>query len=839
MRKVLQKSVALLIVLGFVLPSFAGVVPTADDGKWYYVQSERHNTGATNPGPWWTKTASNKIIPHSLSKTDAQKFTLVTSSAGKVTIKAFDGTKFNGMTFDATGTTNGWTITPGKGMKNVIDGASFPGQSSGLHQGAGGWNWEVHENYYNLNGYSTFFFYEADEDVELEIDIDEAEILKSETVAGNNPGQTPQSAIDDYTLAINTAKATLGSTDATAIQNAINALATATTTFINAENELVTSSTAANPVWYLIKNVGRNNANVTAYTDGFGNLMRCVYQNIPADGTGTNAQAPALKYLYRFEKQADGTYKIENAAFISGSGGIQKTADGGNSSQHIKYTGVSSNWDLQYLGEAPTGRNQMKIVADNNSTWHCAGWKGIVSWGGGLNSPSAWYVEEYTGNVDELYKSLLQETLNIANNLYQEVSEGTDFGQVPANSDQKDNLHSEINSAQAVYDNNASTNNDLLTATNQLKTKINEYRAIINQDVNALVSTDNTKYRWYTIRSTSSHAYATGKVISSNGRNVGEKYTYEEVGSPVTKSQLFRFQIVNAQQKKVNIIDKNGNSIAQNGSISSSTTLKEFSLSLITDDYSFNINPAGASPIHAQENGAHIVNWPGDRGSSSAWVFDFVKEMKLNWIGNSYITIGGKNNNGTWYDGTGSGHSSFNGANLGDKEAAIVLGGEIQAYHPVTEGISMGYKILDGADPQTANVVVAETYVALPKIGDQDNNSKHYAETSVDISGLTKDETYYLHVWFKGVEGANAPEWDSNMGNNYVATFTKIETSTGVEEATLSQGVSVNNGIITVKGVKDFEVYSLAGQQINAKQALQAGVYIVKVKDTAVKVVVK
>lgn len=51
--------------------------------------------------------------------------------------------------------------------------------------------------------------------------------------------------------------------------------------------------------------------------------------------------------------------------------------------------------------------------------------------------------------------------------------------------------------------------------------------------------------------------------------------------------------------------------------------------------------------------------------------------------------------------------------------------------------------------------------------------------------------------------------------------------------------VSVNNGVITVAGADNFEVYSIDGQKQNTKSALQGGVYLVKANGATQKVVVK
>ncbi len=67
--------------------------------------------------------------------------------------------------------------------------------------------------------------------------------------------------------------------------------------------------------------------------------------------------------------------------------------------------------------------------------------------------------------------------------------------------------------------------------------------------------------------------------------------------------------------------------MANNGAIATTSTAdNNFALNLLADGYSFNIKPTSLNAIHAQETGAHIVNWPGDAGTSSAWVFEYALE---------------------------------------------------------------------------------------------------------------------------------------------------------------------------------------------------------------------
>ncbi len=243
------------------------------------------------------------------------------------------------------------------------------------------------------------------------------------------------------------------------------------------------------------------------------------------------------------------------------------------------------------------------------------------------------------------------------------------------------------------------------------------------------------------------------------------------------------------------------------------------------------------------------ANMNADRNSSlgeygmTSWYLIYHSDIDLTWIGNSYITIGGKDNGGTWYKGSNQAGSmaNFEGTNLGDKRSSIVLGGQVQAYKPTDNAVQMWYKVIDTTDDSAA---IAETSFDLPKELDPQtgenttNNSRHYGETTIDISGLTDGKTYRLEVWFKGVDGS-VVKWDSNMNNNYKATFNKIAQNTGLNDIALKHGISVKNGVITVDGVENFSVFTVAGQRVNANQTLQAGVYVVKVENLVQKVVVK
>ncbi len=89
----------------------------------------------------------------------------------------------------------------------------------------------------------------------------------------------------------------------------------------------------------------------------------------------------------------------------------------------------------------------------------------------------------------------------------------------------------------------------------------------------------------------------------------------------------------------------------------------------------------------------------------------------------------------------------------------------------------------------------------------------------------------------------NKADRNSALGADSMTAWYLIEHSknsndvASIEEQNIS--ITVVNGVVNVLGVDNFEVYTLAGQKVNAKQQLQAGVYIVKVDNAARKVVVK
>lgn len=248
------------------------------------------------------------------------------------------------------------------------------------------------------------------------------------------------------------------------------------------------------------------------------------------------------------------------------------------------------------------------------------------------NSQVAWYFivapgseANYTDALNAQIKVSFDAKVVEAENLIALTTEGVGFGQYTV--DARSALSAAIVGALAVQADNTKTNEEILAATTTLNAAITTYKSAINANPVSLLSASSSNYRWYWIKSTSASAYAQNAVISAAARLSGEKFTFEPKAAEVSDAQLFRFELTEDQTKVLNIVNKSGGYMASNGAIATvSTPSNTFSLNLLADGYSFNIKPTSVDALHAQQTGAHIVNWAGVAGTSSAWVFEYALE---------------------------------------------------------------------------------------------------------------------------------------------------------------------------------------------------------------------
>lgn len=383
-------------------------------------------------------------------------------------------------------------------------------------------------------------------------------------------------------------------------------------------------STVEKPVYYYIESAwdGTPSLNNTS-VDARGHLMYA-----PTSTSG-------VQLKHNFKATITSTLSEDNAIWqIISENGVVKMKNKGtglylNESKFATST-PSLSATFSSIVAAPT-----QFTIKNNATSAIVAWTNtncdrLTSQYWGANGPAAWYFIVLPGseaNYQEFYmlsiKNELAAKIAQAQTMYNATTQGAGFGQYPQSARQ--DLAASFASAQAVHDNVASTEQELVDATLAVLTAVNTYRTFIVSDPELLTDTQN--YRWYWIRSTTVNAYAAGKVISSTGRLTGSKFTFEAKASEPVDEQLFRFELTDDKLKVKNIINKTGKFMAANGAVSDTAVVANtFSLVPLNDGLSFNIKPASVAAIHAQESGTHIVNWAGDGGSASAWVFDLALE---------------------------------------------------------------------------------------------------------------------------------------------------------------------------------------------------------------------
>jgi hypothetical protein len=248
----------------------------------------------------------------------------------------------------------------------------------------------------------------------------------------------------------------------------------------------------------------------------------------------------------------------------------------------------------------------------------------------GANGAAAFYFIVVPGSEDnyaifymESIKAELASVITRAQAMLDISQGGGEFGQYPMAA--RTALSDLIAAAEAVAADTDATESELVAQTTAVNDGLAVYISTVNDD--PVLLTDATHYRWYWIRSTSTHVYAADKVFSSVGRDVGLKYTFEAKAAEPIDEQLFRFELTEDKSAVQNIVCKTGTFMSTNGTIVADP-LEEptFSLIVLNDGISYNIKPSTASALHAQEAGANIVNWAGVAGSASAWVFDLAMQ---------------------------------------------------------------------------------------------------------------------------------------------------------------------------------------------------------------------
>lgn len=115
--------------------------------------------------------------------------------------------------------------------------------------------------------------------------------------------------------------------------------------------------------------------------------------------------------------------------------------------------------------------------------------------------------------------------------------------------------------------------------------------------------------------------------------------------------------------------------------------------------------------------------------------------------------------------------------------------------------------------------------------------------SSVNITTGLANGTYDLVIWYETV-----CHGDTIKSSEYATSFTVNNEPTSIENASINASISANNGIInaTFEGTANVQLYTVSGQLINGtvatnnfSQAVQSGIYLLKMNEKVFKVIVK
>ena len=213
-------------------------------------------------------------------------------------------------------------------------------------------------------------------------------------------------------------------------------------------------------------------------------------------------------------------------------------------------------------------------------------------------------------------------------------------------------------------------------------------------------------------------------------------------------------------------------------------------------------------------------------------IFLFNSAWGQSWCGNSFITV-----NGTWYTGSNSyvqPAGLFQGANIGSFSTNFILGGELQVWPSLSSPATLYYSIDSGNF----------TAITLPNNGAVGNNSKHYGESTISVTGLTNG-SHSVAIYF---QAGSAAVYDNNSSANFVASFTKTALTGFSQNLESSLSIFAQNGEIKAifNGTAQINLYSVTGQLIRSvsatnqfNQSVKSGVYLLRINGQSHKVLVQ
>lgn len=630
MRKRFTKFVATLAVLFSTTLALMGQLPqvsTTGNDVWYFIQASPRDAAKPN-AKWLTGAADGgELSVAEFATSDTQRWKVVAMGEGYALINKANGTYMNtdqvwtGAV--ATSLLYASTAAPTTAVKfvpslllvngvNIVDVGTVVAANNTIdaatmkfsfYSAGSSINKPISYNAINIHS-SVKFMQEKDF---LKDAIAKVQSVLDGASVGNNPGQYSEESIGGMTDVLAAYKAIYEDPTTTAenfIKSA-NELLAVYDEFITQINLPLLSTNVDQ--WYFIQGTRPANSYVTSMGAGLQPLSKPV---IPDD-----------TQLWKLVSNPNGGFAIQNKVTM----------------EYIN-TDLESNTIITTQPNMPA--NGLRFIASDiitNKTvrfWvenvegstpayrlHAGGsghnW-GLMTWTGDRYDNSSWLFMSYV----EALKLNLKLELDNTRAQYESSVEGSIIGQYSKES--RDALFAVIDRVEKLNLDDLAAE-DLIENTNALKEAAANF--VCNTDVTTLESaTPHLTDRWFRVINAATADYAKNKAMSSNGRELTQKFTFETIDT-ASDAQLFRFEL-NEGKTAVRAIANKANKyyLGANGAIVETPTEGvEFAISAL-DNFSFWIVPTGFAPIHAQATGSHIVNWNSGAGSASAWKFEYVKE---------------------------------------------------------------------------------------------------------------------------------------------------------------------------------------------------------------------
>ena len=629
--KITSFLISLMVFAGSVFELRAQVPQTSTEGSdiWYYIQCSPRNNDVPN-AKWLTGAAdAGELLVSEFTQTDDQRWKVIPSGDGFALVNKAHGTYMN--------TDQRWTETvaqsllyasaalpstpvkfvPTTLLKNGVlivnhdavvqtDGNidvttmtfSFYSAGSGIFKPI---------SYSAINVHSAAKFMQDKDFLRDAIDLVTTTLDNSSE--GYNPGQFASDAITGMREALEAA-IEVYEAPTTTIAEFHSQAEELLMIFEDFKSQVIlpeiSTSTVTN--WYFIQGTRPTNTYMTS---------------LGAGGKVNDAAViPDDTQLWKLVSNTNGGFSLQNKAtgeFIntdveSGVEFVTQPAMPQNGLRFITSTVTTNNvirfWIENEVGSTPALRFH---AGGSGNSWNA------MNWTGNKDDNCTWLFMSYLDALRTNFVTIRDEARAFLNN----STVGTKIGQY---SEQAYNEFKDVIEAAEALDIENMTEQEFVDAALMIKTATEGFTC--NTDITTLQSPTpaSTDY-WYRLVNAATVTYAKDKAMSSNGREVNQKFTYENIDEE-SDAQLFRFELNEYGASVKAIVNKVGEKyVGPDGMILDEPAPGiEFAVEAL-DGFSFKIVPTGYSPLHAQATGSHIVNWNSGAGSASAWRFVFVEEL--------------------------------------------------------------------------------------------------------------------------------------------------------------------------------------------------------------------